>query len=477
MKKIRSYSYSIIQGAVFFGTLFTNLYYPLIVILSVTALLAALDKFGKGIILRELIALHSCVICLVMPWIGFEVYTPANELANLWKKYMPIDPDVYFNFALPATAAFVFAISWPIGHRDEGKTLSSKLELVKSILSEKKNVGIYILIIGIIASFIQPYLPDALNYIAVLMFWCSFAGFLYLYFNKRVKRRWAIMTAFVLFIIEKGLNQGMFTVIAYMSITLSSFFYLGTKTPLWKKVCIFVIGFFFLFLIQSVKGTYRQYIWLKGYQGNTAVLFGSLIADKLSKPSELFNEDAFFPMYVRGNQGFNISLVMRRFPSLKEFDYGDNLMRVFAASLVPRFLWPDKPQAGGKFNMEYYTGLIITGFSTNVGPMGEAYGSFGAKGGIVYMFFLGLFIRCVYLVVFKISDNVPLLLCWIPVLFYQVTYSMETDTLQILNTIFKGSFFLWLVYRFKPSLFNVERKKNIRRRVRPIYLGEKPQVS
>ena len=49
--------------------------------------------------------------------------------------------------------------------------------------------------------------------------------------------------------------------------------------------------------------------------------------------------------------------------------------------------------AGGQYNMKYYTGLVIEGWSTNVGPVGEAYGSFGVTGGIMYMFCLGLFIR------------------------------------------------------------------------------------
>ncbi len=51
--------------------------------------------------------------------------------------------------------------------------------------------------------------------------------------------------------------------------------------------------------------------------------------------------------------------------------------------------WPDKPMAGGKYNMKYYTGINIVGWSTNVGPLGEAWGSFGKVGGIIYMFFIG----------------------------------------------------------------------------------------
>jgi len=97
-----------------------------------------------------------------------------------------------------------------------------------------------------------------------------------------------------------------------------------------------------------------------------------------------------------------------------------------------------------------------------VGPWEEAYGSFGVTGGILYMFLLGLIIRWAYYMVFKLAKKIPLLLFWIPVLFYQVTYSMETDTLQINEYLVKGSFFLWLIYQFTPAWFNIIEKKSTR---------------
>ncbi|WP_315819863.1 hypothetical protein [Paraflavitalea speifideaquila] len=174
----------------------------------------------------------------------------------------------------------------------------------------------------------------------------------------------------------------------------------------------------------------------------------------------LFEERAVFNTYIRTNQGFNVALVMRRIPSYQPYDNGNNLFKVMAASIVPRFLWPDKPEAGGKFNMKYYAGYSIKGWSTNIGPLGEAYGSFGVVGGILFMFLLGIFIRWSYKLVFTISKRIPLLICWIPVLFYQITYSGETDTLQILNSLVKSAFFIWLLYKLLPGWFGIEKQKN-----------------
>ena len=51
------------------------------------------------------------------------------------------------------------------------------------------------------------------------------------------------------------------------------------------------------------------------------------------------------------------------------------------------------------------------------------------------------------------------MLFWIPVLFYQVTYSMESDTLQILNSLTKSVFFIWVLTKFVPQWFGIAKRK------------------
>ena len=98
-----------------------------------------------------------------------------------------------------------------------------------------------------------------------------------------------------------------------------------------------------------------------------------------------------------------------------------------------------------------------------MGPLGEAFGSFGAVGGIIYMFFLGLFIRWAYLKVFQVSRKIPLIIFWLPLLFYQVSYSAENDTLQILNSLTKGALFIFIIYKIFPSIFTTIQKKEIKK--------------
>ena len=435
---------SLIQLVIFILSLVTDWYPVLSISLLLVVLITILDKLGKGVVLREIIALHSTFVCLIMPVVGYESYTRNNSLARIWVRYMPVPADDYFSFALPASAAFVVALCWPMNrrnHSDHGVFFQEIIEKIKVILHQSfmKRSSLQILAIGTTMFFVSSFLPSSLQFVFLLFYFASFAGLLYLYYTPGFKGKWLILTLFILFILFNALRSGMFTIVAYMGLTLFSFFFLGRKAGFLKKTIVFIISAFFLLLVQSIKPAYRKLVW-QGFAGNQAELFITLAADKIAT-GDFLSMKAFFPIYYRANQGYNVALVMRRFPKIVPHDNGRNLGLAAASALVPRFLWPDKPEAGGKFNMKYYANITLKGWSTNIGPLGEAYGSFGVPGGIAFMFFLGMFVRWAYSKLFSLSREIPLLICWIPVLFYQITYSAETDTLQILNSLIKSAFF------------------------------------
>ena len=457
----KSLYYYLVIVAVFFLSMFTDLEAPLIFTLAIAILLFILDKLGKGIVLRELIALHTCFVCLIMPWVGYQWYTVENPLARMWVRYMPVPETMYFNFTLPAVSGFITALCLPIKRNDvddEGEYMFKYILRLRVILERKPIAGIQILLVGLIATLVTPFLPSGLEFVGNLLAWSAFAGILYVYFTPKLKYRNLILITFVLLIVEQALQQSMFTIVAYMGITIFSFLFLQKHSPMWKKLSLFIVGVFTLLIIQNVKSTYRRYTWFGTYQGDKLGLFADLISQRLGAGvSTMFTPEALFPVYYRTNQGFNIGLVMRRFPAIKEFDNGSKLSIDAASSLVPRFLWPDKPKAGGQYNMKYYTGIVIDGWSTNVGPVGEAYGSFGVTGGIIYMFVLGLFVRMAYALFFRMGRKIPLLILWMPVMFYQVTYSAENDSLQILNSLIKSAVLVYVLYKALPTLFGIGR--------------------
>jgi hypothetical protein len=462
---IERYYYSILTSVICILSLVTDWYIFLAQTLMLVTVLMVLHRLGKGIVLRELIALHGLFTCIFIPIFGYTVYNQSNALAVLWVRVMPVPLDVYFSFALPAMSAFVTTLCWPIrvnGLSDQGHTIFILLNKLKPILRERPLVGVYIVITGILAYYLSTFLPDSFYFVATLIFWSSFAGMLYIYFTEGYKLRKLLLLLFSMFIVMTAIRSGMFTIVAYMGITLFSFLFLGKNIKFINKLFVFVLAVVLLFIVQAVKNTYRQMTWRQNYAGNQVALFGNLAAKKINTFSDLLSKEALFPIYSRANQGYNVALVMRRIPTMQEHDNGTILLRNVAASIIPRLLWPDKPEAGGQFNMQFYAGMRIKGWSTNIGPLGEAYGSFGTTGGILYMFFLGVFIRWAYRTMFKIINSKPLLFFWIPVLFYQVTFSMETDTLQIMNSLFKGAFFIWLLFKLLPSWFGIAKNKAIR---------------
>jgi len=447
----------------FLVSLVTDWYWTISLFLFAVTILAVLDKLGKGLVLREMVVMYTIFICLVAPEIGYRVYNYDNYLSRIFVKYMQVAEDTYFGFALPAVAAFSIAMCLPISRKgetmDEGKHFQSIIDDAKRQLTKSVRSGIIIVSVGILMFFVVEFLPDEFKFAGILFFFSSFAGILYIFYCPSFPAKKILLTMFSLFIIGATVESGVFTVIVYMGLTLFSFLFLGKKFALWKKILVFFLCGLIILIVQNVKSTYRDVTWKDvEYTGNKTQLFAYIVWEKVKNLDQLFDEKGFFPIYTRSNQGFNISLVMKRIPAVQDFDGGSRLLTIAASSFVPRFLWTDKPEAGGKESMRYFAGKYISGWSTNVSPLGEAYGSFGVWGGVLYMFLLGLFIRWAYRRVFVISQKLPLVIFWIPVLFYQVTFSMETDTLQILNSLLKSAFFLWLLYKLVPSWFGVVKK-------------------
>jgi hypothetical protein len=453
--------YSVVHLIIFLLSIVTDWYSFLVISLLVCLIVQILDRLGKGIVLREIVALHITFVCLLMPVIGYAVFNRGNHLARIFIKYMRVPEQVYFGAALPAIVGFILVLCWPIGtseYDDRGPFLQKAVDRAKAVLQNNPKLGIYLMTGGSLMLWVSKVLPQALQFAFLLFFFASFAGFLYVFYQPGIRGRRFYLYGFGAFIVLTALGNGMFTVVAYMSLTIFSFFFLGKRSSLLKKLLLFCLGVFLLLLIQSIKPTYRTMTWGGNYDGNKAVLFVSLMFNKLNDPNWT-SADAFFPVFTRINQGYNISLVMLRFPDKIPYDNGSHVFLNLASSLVPRVFWPDKPEAGGKMNMKYYAGWNISGWSTNVGPLGEAYGSFGPRGAVIFMILVAFFIRFCYTRLFKLSAKIPLLFLWIPVMFYQTTYAAETDTLQIFNSILKSAFFIWLLYRQWPNWFGGMKKR------------------
>lgn len=444
--------FSLMQIMLIFISFFSYSFNFSILAESMLILTLVLDKICKGIVFREIIALHATLLLLLMPYIGYQFYPYENSLARLWVKYMPISEEKYYSFMLPSVLIFNYILCLPIQRenlKDEGATF---LKNFKSTLKKLENSNIdprVLVAIGALFFFISPLIPAIFRYIGFLISSVAFVGVLMLFFNKKIKFRLQYIAFFVLMLITSAIQSTMFTVLIYMGMTIFSFFFLGTKWTFLSKLSSFVLFVFLVLLLQNAKLILRT----TNTSQKSLTGFAYLFYNQINTTSSLFEANRFFPVYIRLNQGLLVAKVIKYVPASQEPDNGTYLARSIMASILPRFIWPDKPQAGGSTTLKYFTGEVAGGTtSMNVSPFGEAYGSFGYWGGILYIMILGVFIRNFYLFFLFLAKSNEFLIFWLPVVFYQVTYSMESDSLQIFNSLFKSALFVLIISFLFPFL-------------------------
>ncbi len=436
----------------FLLSLYTDAYGPIVYTSAATLFFSIIYSLGKSVLIRESIALLYVFTCLLMPWVSYEVYNNQFELTRLFGTAMKIPRETYFSSVMPAILGFALVLTWPV-KKDHGSPLMEVFERIRSVANQKSTESVVLFLAGTAMLYVSDrFLPISFRFVGQLVYFSTFAAFLYIYFSDKKRLKAFVYPAFTLSIAYYSLSTGMFTIIAYMGMTIFSIFFIGSRIGLFRKMAFFIGGLFFILLLQNSKVAYRKVIW-NNPDLNITETFFKTFSQQFQRGTALIEKKDLFPVQYRLNQGLNISRVIKRFPYIQDFDGGTFLFRNAASSLVPRFLWPDKPMAGGAANMQYYAGVRIVGLSTNVGPYAEAYASFGPQGAVVYMLLLGFLIRAVYLLVFRLSDGIPLIILWLPVIFYQTVYSAETDTLQILNSLIKTLVFMGLFYRLFPSIF------------------------
>lgn len=216
---------------------------------------------------------------------------------------------------------------------------------------------------------------------------------------------------------------------------------------------MFIIPFIiFISLVQSLKFYFRQEI--ASYDGtiDRAGLFTEMVTSEIQSGEKTMSASNFDAAIDRINQGWIVARIMRYTPSYEPFAKGETILEGIEASLVPRFLSPDKPMAGGRDNFERFTGKKLSETtSMGLSPLGEAYANFGITGGIIFMFLLGLFYNVYLMVINRLSVKYPSLILWLPLLFLQVVKA-ETDFVVVLNHLVKASmvvaFIIFIFRRF-----------------------------
>jgi hypothetical protein len=387
-----------------------------------------------------------------MPAVVYHVYND-DQMVIALKYDMGVSAETYYGFMFPAIIAFILGakiISWTYPNYDQ-KFYRAVLHS-RQYLIGKGSIGTLLIIIGVVTGIMKFFVPGDLYYIAYLMNLLLYVGVLYTFLSDAKNKKWYLLGGFA-FILIQSVTQGMFGELVYTLSLSILLLLLGNKIKASVKFSVAITGFIFVMVLQSIKADYRDITWrgIGGTGESKTQVFISLISDRLTNPKRFFDLALLFPTINRFNEGMIVGKVMDYIPKSAPFAEGETVFKSLAASFVPRLLWPDKPMAGGHFNMIRFTGFQIEGYSMNISPMGEAYGNFGVEGGIAFMFFYGLFFAVVILIILIMIKKRPTLVLWLPVLFLN-SVQMETDILMCVNSLIKNilfiSFCFWAFNKF-----------------------------
>lgn len=412
-----------------------------------------LNSLGKELVIIEVIILSALFTCLVMPIAGYHHFNRINLLARVWMRYMPISSEDYYSFMFPAAISMIVGLQLPIFFRKKIlKDHREYIENAKQYVGEMKWQGVHLLLIGVISTLIKSFVPSGLSHVFFLLGYLIFVGAFYSLYTQFPFKK-AILSAAFGYLLLRSILLGMFGELLYISVMAFILLVLGKKISLMRKLVIFSVGIFAILLLQVIKPEYREQVWYN-YTGNSEIsVFLNLLDKNISEPSRLFAaEEVWFNFYGRFNQGIFIAKVMNRIPSMAPYANGETIYLSLAASVVPRFLWPDKPESGGKENFRRFIGGELHGYSVGLSPFGEAWGNFGKNGGIVFMFFFGLLFNFIFNWILVLAAKTPSIILWIPVIFFYAV-KIESDVLSMVNSMTKACIFAALVYWLYPKFF------------------------
>jgi hypothetical protein len=411
-----------------------------------------LDNLGKRVVVLDIAVILAIFTWLIMPVIFYQFYTKADHVARIFHKYMPIPAEEYFSFAVPGTVLMILGFKIPLLRLQ----INSRPDLFKVKLEAyfkgKDWIGFLLIGISLVSGFLYPFVPSTLERVVGLLERLSYVGVFYIFFSGN-KHKGKILLGVTGLLLATSISTGMFGELVFL---MALFYilialYLKRRT-FFYKLGILVLGVFAIFLIQNVKSAYRLKAWKTG---SDASYFGELVLNSLEDPSAMFQKKSLFHVSIRMNQGWLIATTMDRVPKRYDYANGETIALSVAAAFIPRVFWPDKPEAGGKYNLKRFWGYDLVGYSMNIGPIGEAYANFGVRGGIFFMFFYGLFFNMVLTWLLKRSESSPSVLCWIPFLFsYAVV--VETDILTTVGSIVTSLMFMLLFGWLFKAIFKVK---------------------
>lgn len=418
---------------------------------SLYIFLSFIDKLGREVPLKEFIILLA----------SFQWIVGAKIAYNLGKQhhkyFMYVDEERYMTYVVPSVLLFYLGLI----------IIPTKFKLNKLsdifIAKNKvvKNGALTLVLLGLLAVAISRFYQGGLSFLLYLTELLLYVGLGYLMFiYKKYKYILFVGTLSIVFVFS--LNAGMFHKLLLIG-SFFSFFIIPPKINFISKLTLILFGISFMYVIQAVKKEYRDIIWKSKTGKNPIVIFWGLVKEEfvvnqsdyvyLTSDNETLKDEA--EINIRLNQGWIISKTLENVPKNIPFQKGRTIMESIEASILPRFLFPNKVGAEhGLVNFQKITGLSLhRSASMELSLVAEFYANYGYIGGLFAIFIYGLFLAIIIrFIVGQLGEGSALIYLWFILFFFQVVKA-EIDLIKILNHIVKSIlFFIVIKYIFTQIL-------------------------
>jgi len=403
-----------------------------------------LDHLGRKFVFLELLALIGITQWLFGPMIARRIGISLS-----------VPFDTYFNYALPATVAYVIGVTVPLwNQRKLDQRIAHVLDKLSTIYEPKYKLGILLFLIGVPFWVFQNSVPVSISFIFNLLSSLFMVGITLLMFTK-YKWKWIwIGLGLLLLVVTTFLNGVIGILLIWMYIILMTYTSkFPIRIPLTVKIVFFMSFVWVLTVLQAAKVEYRVLTWniksneMTGYStreiDQDPELFYKLIREKMFDLSTFSDKKSLTGLAIRLNQGLLVSDAMDYVPRRRAYGLGEATLLTTAVAFVPRILWPDKPVIGQAEHFKKYTGIKLTKFtSATIGPIGDAYVDFG-YGGILFLFLYGGVIAVFFTTWINYASKSPGLLLWFMVIYFATIGEAEITVAVFLNALFK--FFVFIV--------------------------------
>jgi len=310
---------------------------------------------------------------------------------------------------------------------------------------------IFLLILGFCGTLILSFNISSLNYIGTILnsfFKCAIVGFIFI--GGRTNRIFIILALVLAFYqLLSGMFGGSIGIIEYIVMFILCRYSLRNNKIRWAYILPFAVGAILLIaFLQNIKFEYRGVTW-SGEQDATAETFLKIAESNAKKSGDSPLEFTFYlSLLTRINQGAIVSETMSVVPNKIDFQYGKTIFTSLIDAFIPRFMVPDKEQAGGREKIKKFaTRQLNRTTSMNIGLLGEGYVNFGKFGCIVFFYIFGLFLAIFERFILNISIKNPLILILFPI-FFELLNGSESDFMMLFNGLVKSTFFVLIILWF-----------------------------